>query len=211
LRSRPEGKLRIGVPRTYFYDELDEEVAAAVEDALKLMEQLVGKLHDVDLRPDTDRTLQAVEAYEFHRESVAKTPHLYHPETLRRIKTGEGVKHEAYLRCRAELGAARKGAGKMFETIDVFVTPTTPIVAPAIAELQEKPELLRPRELLLLRNTRPVNVWGLPAISVPCAFTRTGLPIGLQIIGPPGREDIVLQAAHVYEQATAWHEREAGL
>jgi Asp-tRNA(Asn)/Glu-tRNA(Gln) amidotransferase A subunit family amidase len=203
--------LRIGIPRSYFYDELDSEVAAAVEDALKIIEGLVGELHDINLRPDTDRTLQAVETYEFHREPVAKTPHLYHPETLRRIKTGESVTHEEYLRCRAELGAARKGAGKMFETIDVFVTPTTPIVAPAIAELQEKPELLRPRELLLLRNTRPLNVWGLPAISLPCGFTKTGLPIGLQIAGPPGREDVVLQAAHLYEQVTAWHQREPAL
>jgi aspartyl-tRNA(Asn)/glutamyl-tRNA(Gln) amidotransferase subunit A len=67
--------------------------------------------------------------------------------------------------------------------------------------------LLRPRELLLLRNTRPLNVWGLPAISVPCGFTKAGLPIGLQIAGPPGRDDLVLQVAYLYEQATPWHER----
>jgi aspartyl-tRNA(Asn)/glutamyl-tRNA(Gln) amidotransferase subunit A len=57
---------------------------------------------------------------------------------------------------------------------------------------------------LLLRNTRPVNVWGLPAISIPCGFTAAGLPIGLQIIGPQWREDTVLQIAYAYEQATAW-------
>jgi Asp-tRNA(Asn)/Glu-tRNA(Gln) amidotransferase A subunit family amidase len=68
-------------------------------------------------------------------------------------------------------------------------------------------DLLRPRELLLLRNTRPVNVWGLPAISIPCGFTETGLPIGLQIIGPHWAEARVLQVAHAYEQATAWHKR----
>ena len=82
------------------------------------------------------------------------------------------------------------------------------IAAPTIAELKQNPDLLRPREVLLLRNTRPVNVWGLPAISVPCGFTQSGLPIGLQIAGPPWREDIVLQLAYAYEQATAWHKRE---
>jgi len=52
-----------------------------------------------------------------------------------------------------------------------------------------------------------VNVWGLPAISVPCGFTKGGLPIGLQIIGPWGDEARVLRVAHAYEQATTWHER----
>jgi len=92
--------------------------------------------------------------------------------------------------------------------VDVLVTPTTPIPAPAIAELEENPDLLRPRELLLLRNTRPINVWGLPAISLPCGFTEAGLPIGLQIIGPHCGEARVLQVANSYEQATVWHKRQ---
>jgi aspartyl-tRNA(Asn)/glutamyl-tRNA(Gln) amidotransferase subunit A len=58
-----------------------------------------------------------------------------------------------------------------------------------------------------LRNTRPVNVWGLPAISIPCGFTKAGLPIGLQIIGPHWGEARVLQLAHAYEQATEWHKQ----
>ena len=95
----------------------------------------------------------------------------------------------------------------VFADVDVLVTPTTPIAAPAIAELKQNPDLLRPRELLLLRNTRPINVWGLPAISVPCGFTEAGLPIGLQIIGPHWGEARVLQVANAYEQATAWHKR----
>ena len=101
--------------------------------------------------------------------------------------------------------------GRVFEDVDVLVTPTMPVPAPAIAELKQNPDLLRPRELLLLRNTRPVNLWGLPAISVPCGFTSTGLPIGLQIIGPHWREDRVLQLAYAYEQATTWHKRHADL
>ena len=95
----------------------------------------------------------------------------------------------------------------MFETVDVIVTPTTPIPAPTIAELQENPDQLRPSELTLLRNTRPFNVWGIPAISVPCGFTKAGLPIGLQIAGRSGREELVLQLAYLYEQATEWHKR----
>jgi len=199
--------LRIGVPRSYFYDDLDPEVASAVEDALRVLGTLTRELRDIELQSDTDRTLQAAEAYKFHAQTVSKTPELYQRETVRRIKTGENVSPEEYVLRRGLLDAAREQIGDTFAAIDAFVTPTTPIAAPSIAELKQNPELLRPRELLLLRNTRPLNVWGLPAISVPCGFTRAGLPIGLQIAGPPGRDDIVLRLAYAYEQATSWHER----
>ena len=199
--------LRVGMPRRHFYDDLDSEVAAAVEDALQVLDTLSRERCDIELQPDTDRTLQAAEAYAFHAESVAQTPALYQPETLRRIRTGEHVTRDEYLRLRAKLDVTRMNIRQLFDTIDLLVMPTTPIPAPLIVDLQQNPELLRPRELLLLRNTRPLNVWGLPAISVPCGFTKAGLPIGLQIAGPPGRDDMVLQFAYAYEQATMWHER----
>ena len=151
---------------------------------------------------------KARESYAFHAEFVARTPELYQPETLRRIRTGKNVSPEVLLQCRRELERARREIAAVFADVDVLVTPTTPIPAPAIAELKQNPDLLRPRELLLLRNTRPINVWGLPAISVPCGFTEAGLPIGLQIIGPHWGEARVLQVAHAYEQATAWHKRQ---
>ena len=86
-----------------------------------------------------------------------------------------------------------------------------PTPAPAIADLKKDPDALRPAELKLLRNTRPFNVWGIPTISVPCGLTSDNLPIGLQLAGPPSREDIVLQVAHAYEQATDWHTRTTSL
>jgi Asp-tRNA(Asn)/Glu-tRNA(Gln) amidotransferase A subunit family amidase len=76
-----------------------------------------------------------------------------------------------------------------------------------IADLQEHPEDLRPQELIMLRNTRPFNVWGIPAISLSCGFTKDGLPIGLQLAAAPWQEGVVLQAAHVYEEATEWHKK----
>jgi Asp-tRNA(Asn)/Glu-tRNA(Gln) amidotransferase A subunit family amidase len=66
---------------------------------------------------------------------------------------------------------------------------------------------LRLRELITLRNTRPFNVWGIPTVSVPCGFTKDGLPIGLQLAAAPWRERLVLQVAHAYEQVTDWHTR----
>ncbi len=109
---------------------------------------------------------------------------------------------------REELQKTRRDIRKIFEQVDVLVTPTTPAPAPLIAELQQDMENLRPREIFMLRNTRPANVWGLPAISLPCGFTRTGFPIGLQIIGPPWLEEKVFQLAYQYEQATGWIQRQ---
>ena len=155
----------------------------------------------------TDRTLQSAESYAFHAENVAKSPDLYQAETVRRIRSGEKISAVEYIQRRREQDEARRNIRAVFADVDVLVTPTMPMPAPAIAELKANPDALRPAELRLLRNTRPFNVWGLPAISVPCGFTQGGLPIGMQIAGAHWREDLVLRVAHAYEQATAWHKR----
>jgi aspartyl-tRNA(Asn)/glutamyl-tRNA(Gln) amidotransferase subunit A len=200
--------LRIGLPKEFFFAELDPEAASATSHAVAGLAAMGAEIREIELSVPTDRTLQSAEAYAFHAEFVARSPELYQPETLRRIRTGQNVSPETQIESRRELEQARRDIASVFADVDILVTPTTPIAAPTIAELKKNPELLRPRELLLLRNTRPVNVWGLPAISVPCGFTEAGLPLGLQIIGPRWGEALVLQVAHAYEQATAWHKRE---
>ena len=199
--------LRVGVPREYFLEDLDPEVAAAMGHALMGIKTLVADVKDVRVEVPRDRTLQAAESYAYHAESVAKNPELYQAETLRRIRTGEKVTAAEYIERRRELEMARRTIREVFADVDLLVMPTTPIPAPTIEELKANPEVLRPAELKLLRNTRPFNVWGLPAISIPCGFTQAGLPIGLQIAGLHWREDLVLRLAHAYEQATAWHKR----
>jgi len=206
LREGVKG-MRVGVARGYFFDDLDPEVASAMEHALRGLQSLGVELREVQLDVANDRTVQAAESYAFHAENVAKSPELYQAETLRRIRTGETVSAGEYILRRRELEEARRGIRAVFANVDVLVTPTTPMAAPAIADLKASPDELRPAELRLLRNTRPWNVWGLPAISVPCGFTQNGLPIGMQIAGPHWREDLVLRVAHAYEQATAWHGR----
>jgi aspartyl-tRNA(Asn)/glutamyl-tRNA(Gln) amidotransferase subunit A len=199
--------LRIGIPRAHFYDDLDVEVREAVGQAITMIGRLVAEIIDVHIEPPTDRSVQAAESYAYHSENIARTPELYQAETLRRIRTGADISATGYIQRRHELDRERRIAQNLFTNVDLLLTPTTPIPAPAIAELKKDPAALRPAELILLRNTRPFNVWGLPAISVPCGFTKSGLPIGLQIAGPRWREDLVLRLAHVYEQATEWHKR----
>jgi aspartyl-tRNA(Asn)/glutamyl-tRNA(Gln) amidotransferase subunit A len=199
--------LRVGVPRDYFFDDLDDEVRAAVEQALVVIRALVTDVRDVRIDVSSDRTVQAAESYAYHATTVALTPSLYQPETLRRIRTGEKISAAEYIQRRRELDMERRRSHQFFADVDLLVTPTMPIPAPAIADLRRDPDALRPAELKLLRNTRPFNVWGLPAVSVPCGFTKSGLPIGLQIAGPQWREELVLRLAQAYESATEWHRR----
>ena len=210
VQEKPK-PMRIGIPRSFFYEDLDSEVSAAIEEALGVLRAMTAESREIKLDVPTDRTLQLAESYAYHREFVARSPELYQPETLRRIRKGEDITADEAENSRHDLQKLRSEVKEIFEDVDLLVTPTTPIPAPDIAELKKNPDELRPRELVLLRNTRPFNVWGLPAISVPCGFTKTGLPIGLQIAGPHWAEAAVLQLAHAYEQATDWHKREPAI
>jgi aspartyl-tRNA(Asn)/glutamyl-tRNA(Gln) amidotransferase subunit A len=91
--------------------------------------------------------------------------------------------------------------------VDFLVTPTTPVSAPKAADYPSTFEGVLALDGLLLRNTRPFNMYGFPTISVPCGMTSAGLPIGLQISGPPWEEQRVLGLARAFEEATDWHAR----
>ncbi len=200
--------LRIGVARAYFFDDLDPEVASAVERAIQVFRELHAEIReDIKLEISTDRTLSSAESYAFHKPMVMRSPELYQPATLTRIKSGENLSELDIERTKRELEASRHAIRKIFEEVDILLMPTVSIPPPRIDDLGKHPENLRPAELLMLHNTRPFNVWGIPAISIPCGFTKDGLPIGLQLAAAPWREDLLLQAAGAYERATEWHKR----
>lgn len=199
--------VRIGLPRNFFFEDLNADVAAAFESALAVIQKMGVSVCDIGLDVNPDRTLQAAESFAVHKEFVSRSPELYQPETLRRIRTGESIGAAEVQSLRAELKKMREAIQRVFadnaHPIDLLVTPTTPIPAPRIADLKQNPDELRPREILMLRNTRPFNVWGLPAISIPCGVTKTGLPIGLQISGAHGAEAKVLELAYAFEREMA--------
>jgi aspartyl-tRNA(Asn)/glutamyl-tRNA(Gln) amidotransferase subunit A len=201
------GRFRIGVPQNFFFEDLDADLAAAFESALAVIQKMAASVCDIGLDVDPDRTLQAAESFAVHKEFVARSPELYQPETLRRIRTGESIGAAEVHRLRAELEKMRGAIQGVFadnaHPIDLLITPTTPIPAPRVTDLEQNPGELRPREVLMLRNTRPFNVWGLPAISIPCGVTKTGLPIGLQISGAHVAEAKVLQLAYAFEREMA--------
>jgi len=120
---------------------------------------------------------------------------------------GEDVTTATYIQARRQVDQYRHNIRRVFETVDLLVTPTTPVPPFTISELLADMDNLRTKEILTLRNTRPFNILGLPSISVPCGFTKSGLPIGLQISGAPWAETNVLRLAHAYEQQTGWHRK----
>ena len=207
LESKPS--FHLGVPRSHFYEELDPEVQEAMETALGVLKKLTASQQDIEIPTGGEfgGTVLVAEAYAYHEKNVASHPELYQPETLKRIRAGAEVSTSAYIGARRQLERVRRATPKIFEGVDILVTPTSAVPPSKISELLGEPDKLRGRELLMLRNTRPFNVLGLPTISIPCAFTKSGLPIGMQLTGPMGGEAAMLGLAQAYEQATEWHKR----
>jgi aspartyl-tRNA(Asn)/glutamyl-tRNA(Gln) amidotransferase subunit A len=204
--SRHRGRLRIGIPRDFFYAALDREVQAAIEEALSVLAAGI-ETTDVALEVSTDRTVFRAEAFAYHAAHMASTPQLYLAETLAKLQMGAGIDAQTYIRARRELDRLRRSMSALFASIDLLVTPTTPTAAPQMAQYPSTFDGVLALEAgSVLRNTRPFNIFGIPTITIPCGMTGTGLPIGLQISGPPWAELRVLQFARAFEQATRWHE-----
>jgi aspartyl-tRNA(Asn)/glutamyl-tRNA(Gln) amidotransferase subunit A len=208
--------LRLGIPRAYFYDDLHPEIQSAMEAALTVLKKLTAGQRDVPPLAtnatyaslmDPYRAVLIAEAWAYHQEFVAKSPDLYQPETLKRIRAGADVSAPAYILARRQLDSIRRSVPQAFDAVDLLITPTSPVPPFAIAELLADMNTIRGKELLMLHSTRPFNGLGLPTISIPCGFTAAGLPIGMQITGPPGSEATVLRLAHAYERETQWHTR----
>jgi aspartyl-tRNA(Asn)/glutamyl-tRNA(Gln) amidotransferase subunit A len=204
--------VRLGVPPRPYYDQLDPDVSGAVEAALKVIGRLTSGVRNVSIPvlpafqpwPDLPRTYSVVisaEAYAYHREMLARFPDKYHMGTRRSLEGGASISAAEYIDARREMDSLRAGAGGLFAEADVLVTPASP--GPAF-------ELGKPAGLVFLRNCAPWNLYGLPSISLPCGFSRNGLPIGIQITAAPGRDSLVLAVAAAYQNETDFHWRIPG-
>jgi len=208
--------LRIGIPRAHFFEGLHPDIQAAIDTALSVLGKLTSVQHEIEIALAKDMALTALliqkaEAYAYHREFITRTPGLYQAETLKRIRAGAEISTGDYISARRQLDHFRRSVPKVFEAVDLLVTPTTPLPPFTISELLTDLDNLRAKEVLTSPDTRPFNLLGVPTISVPCGFTGKGLPIGMQITGPPGGEATVLRLAHAYERATDWHNRRPNL
>jgi len=205
--------LRLGIPQEYFFEMIDPEVEGAVHQGIEVMRGLGASVHRVSWPSLRYATLAALiivlaEASAFHDTWIRTRPQDYQPDVALRLKWGLLLPASAYLKAQRLRALMCREVAQLWRQVDVLVTPATMMAAPHPGEthVQIGNRQMSTREALL-RPMRPFNLTGLPAMSVPCGFTSTGLPIGLQIAGKPFDETTVLRVAHAYEQHTDWHRR----
>jgi aspartyl-tRNA(Asn)/glutamyl-tRNA(Gln) amidotransferase subunit A len=212
LRGRVS-KLRVGVPRLPFDENLEADVAKVVDTALDVIRRLAAHVTDVQVPASPGLApVSSAEIYAYHAPWITKTPELYQEATRRIVLGGADTKVNAYAQGLRRVELGRREITKAFQSVDVLVTPTT---GGAASLIPSAPPALGGTGggggAAGFRNTSYFSFFGLPAISVPCGFTDAGLPIGLQISGAPFAEATVLALAHAYEQATDWHRRRPSL
>jgi len=200
--------LRVGIATEHFCEGTEPKIESELRIGVaRITAPRTSSICDIKVPIDEDRTVHLYEAYQYHEQFLAEYRDQYDPQTLQRILQGKDITEEQYRAARCSLDALRRRSAEVLRDVDILITPTVPISPPTIAELQSGLPELRKRELVMLRNTRPFNVLGLPSITVPCGFTTDGMPVGMQISAAPGADRKVLAIAHQFEQRTEWHRR----
>jgi aspartyl-tRNA(Asn)/glutamyl-tRNA(Gln) amidotransferase subunit A len=205
---RDASTLRIGIVREPFFAGLNPDFAAAAERAITLLADMTRGVMEVDLPAVDSFAVLGAEIYQYHAPMFADpgTRALYKPLTRERLENDAKVTALDYIEARRRMVIARNTIDATFTDVDVLVTPTA-----MWPPLTIEDALTSTDDRWMIRNTLPFNVLGIPTISVPCGFTRSGLPIGLQISAPRLEEARVFALAAAYQQATAWHRREPAL
>jgi aspartyl-tRNA(Asn)/glutamyl-tRNA(Gln) amidotransferase subunit A len=209
--SSPKQKFKLGLPGEFFFDIITNDVLRVFQAALHSICKLGAKIENVSmpLLEETENAGNQIawpEATHYHQQAgwfPARATE-YGEDVRTRLEMGTKVSATVYLEALEmrdkfiqQLHLAMADAG-----VDALVVPTTPITAPLINEETTRVnEKDHPTRALLLRNNRPANLAGVPAISIPCGFTPGGLPVGLQLIGAVTDEHLLLRIAHTFERA----------
>ena len=206
--------LRIGVPRGAYRDGVAAEVEDAHEESLAVLRVLGAETIDVEL-PDfaplqeLGNILSKSEAAAAHLSWMRARPGDYSPQVHARTEGGLQIPAALYLQALARRGAIlRHFAERVFSQADMLHCPVIPVPVPTRAETDVQDAAAVPAMVgALTRFTRPFNYLGLPALSLPCGFSNSGLPIAFQLAGRPFAEAQLLRAGHAYQGATKWHVR----
>ena len=191
--------IRIGIPDSFFFDIVDEEVKQAVLEAANVLKSLGAEIFEVKLELiekslDISTIIINAEASEIHSKDLENHASELDPGSRWRIELVNFVSAVDYIRAQRARSAFVKGLNTTFEKVDLLLTPTIPVLAPGLNEteilIQGKKEDPLP---LLSRLTRPFNLSGHPAISLPCGFSNSGLPIGFQLVAPYFKEQRLLK------------------
>ncbi len=207
-RDRRTRRLRLGIPAAMYFEDLDPEVEAATNVAIDVLGKLTAGVREVTMPPLPGLSLMSVEANAWFAPALEASPDGFSPGVRALIETGARVSAADYSQARQRLALVRHAVRRVFTDVDLIVTPTTPVLPAPLAGQAAGPVPRGPP--LSARNTTPFNIYGLPTISVNCGFSRSGLPIGLQISGPPFGDATVLALADAFQRHTGWHLRLAG-
>ena len=201
--TQPIRTLRVGIPRDYFFEQLDPDVSRLVEEAIGALRPKVRDVRDVTL-PRFQFVKDGsydVELYHYQKQFFDKSPELYHPWSRRQLESLKSVSVVAYVETLKRLRECRRDIRRVFEKVDILLLPTmrepAPLLSETISETHQRPP----------SNVSAFNRFGTPAVSVPCGFSRAGLPVGLQIVGQPFGESTVFTAAAAYQQLSPWRKK----
>ncbi|TDF92517.1 amidase [Paenibacillus piri] len=197
---------KIGVPSSYFYDNLAPDVEAAVRRALNDLETLGAELIPVAIESMDEllgahRIILNTEAYAYHHNNLQEQPEGYGPKLRLSFELGQYFTAEAYIGAQRLRTRMRDQFSGIFAKVDALVTPTTPTAAKKIKQYENE------TSLAMQSMTSTANFLGLPALSLPCGFTSEGLPVGLQLMGRPFGEGDILTIGHCYEQYAALYKK----
>ncbi|MBF6252338.1 amidase [Nocardia farcinica] len=206
--------MTVGVPTNYFFDHIDPEVEAAYRAAVHVLADAGAHVREVALPlPEqympVEYAVFVAEASAYHQEALRERADRYEADVRLMLEAGEMVLATDYIRALRARTLLQQGWREMFDGLDAVLAPTVPrAAAPAgQGEFTWPDGMSEPLINAYVRTCAPGNLTGLPAMSVPCGFTATGLPIGMQIIGKPFDEATVLRVGHTYESATDWTRR----
>ena len=205
--------LRIGVPASYYVDELDADVAKVLDDTIAVLKREGADIVKVEL-PDqrqlsaASQLVLAVEAAAFHKRWLIERPQDYGPQVLMRLQNGLAIPGVLYLEALRWRGPALAAHIAATSEVDAVIAPAAPLAAPTIAEsdVGNAPDAEAVIQRLT-RFTRPVNYLGLPSLSIPSGFSAKGLPIGMQLIGRSFDEATLITIGATFQRATDFHDK----
>lgn len=202
---------RIGVAEEKFFTRADPEVLDAWRAAVEVFASLGAQIEYVEFpngyeAAKANGLMTTSDAAAFHQERLENHPEKFGADVLHRLQAGAAFTSSQYIQARRTQSLLRREYEQFFSKYDLLLTATTPITAPPLEGPDAVEEAAR-----LTRFTAPFNLTGLPALSLPCGFSSSDLPIGLQLVTRTWGEAALLRAAFAYEQATSWHLRQPEL
>jgi aspartyl-tRNA(Asn)/glutamyl-tRNA(Gln) amidotransferase subunit A len=203
--------LRMGVPRQYFWENVDPEIQKLVSAAIRQMEGVGATRVEVDIPAlencaAMEAHITLAEATSYHEPYLKKQADDYGPAVRTNLEAGRYLLATDYVKSQRARTLLKRNFNEAFKRAEVIVSPALPALPPLVGEVWVQSGDLREHVIdAFLRFNIPYDLTGLPAISVPCGFSSAGLPIGLQIAGRAFEESTILRFAHAYEQSTDWH------